>query len=147
MPVVVAKERQAIRPGVVYIARPDQHLVVTDDRRFVHRDGRRIQFVRSSANPLLETASEAFDGHLVAVVLTGSGSDAASGIVSVKAHGGRVIAQDPSTAAHSGMPAAAVPSGAVDYVLPLDAIAPALSAIVRGLPVGQPAELRPEVSA
>ena len=60
------------------------------------------------------------------------GSDASDGVQSVKAHGGLVIAQDPSSAEHAGMPAAAVLSGAVDFVLPLEQIGPALDAIVRG---------------
>jgi chemotaxis response regulator CheB len=53
----------------------------------------------------------------------------------VKAHGGIVIAQDPATAEHGSMPAAAVQSGAVDLVLPLERIGPALDAIVRGQPI------------
>jgi len=89
----------------------------------------------SSADPLLESAAGAFDGRLVAVVLTGAGSDGAAGVRSVKAHGGVVIAQDRETSEHWSMPEAAVKSGAVDYVLPLDAIGPALDAIVHDRPV------------
>jgi two-component system chemotaxis response regulator CheB len=54
------------------------------------------------------------------------------GVQTVKAHGGLVIAQDPATAEHGGMPTAAVQSGAVDLVLPLERIGPALDAIVHG---------------
>jgi chemotaxis response regulator CheB len=46
-----------------------------------------------------------------------------------------VIAQHPASAAHASMPAAAVRSGAVDFVLPLREIGPALDAIVRGRPL------------
>jgi two-component system chemotaxis response regulator CheB len=53
-------------------------------------------------------------------------------VQTVKAFGGLVIAQDPATALHRGMPEAAVASGALDLVLPLDAIAPTLDAIVHG---------------
>jgi chemotaxis response regulator CheB len=43
-----------------------------------------------------------------------------------------VIAQDPATAEHQGMPLSAVKTGAVDYVLPLELIGPAIEQIVRG---------------
>jgi two-component system chemotaxis response regulator CheB len=69
---------------------------------------------------------------MIAVVLTGSGSDATGGVQTVKAHGGIVIAQDPATAEFFGMPESAVKTGVVDYVLPIGAIAPTLTAIVRG---------------
>jgi len=69
---------------------------------------------------------------MIAVVLTGSGTDATDGVQRVKAHGGTVIAQDPATAQFFSMPSAAIKTGAVDYVLPVEAIAPALAAIVRG---------------
>jgi two-component system chemotaxis response regulator CheB len=88
--------------------------------------------VWSSANPLLESAAPAFRERLIAVVLTGSGSDATDGVQSVKTHGGVVIAQDKASSEMWGMPGAAVKSGSVDYVLPLDAIAPALDALVNG---------------
>jgi two-component system chemotaxis response regulator CheB len=56
-------------------------------------------------------------------------------VQAVKAHGGVVIAEDPSTARSAGMPTAALRSGAVDLVLPLGNIGPALDAIVRGEPI------------
>jgi chemotaxis response regulator CheB len=71
-------------------------------------------------------------GKLVAVVLTGAGADATEGVQAVKANGGIVIAQDPLSADFASMPATAIATGAVDRVLPLDAIAPALIDIVQG---------------
>jgi two-component system chemotaxis response regulator CheB len=134
MPVVVAQEGQLIRAGVIYVARPDLHLEVSEGKRFSYRDGTRISFTQSSANPLLDTAAGAYGRHLIAVVLTGGGSDATDGVQSVKAHGGQVIAQDQQTAAYPGMPLAAVRSGAVGLVLPLEVIAPTLAALVGGQP-------------
>jgi two-component system chemotaxis response regulator CheB len=137
MPVVMAMAGQLILPGLVYVARPDLHLMVSPDMHFAYRDGKRIRFVLSSANPLLESAAAAFDGRVIAVVLSGGGSDATDGVQSVKAHGGIVIAQDRATSEHFGMPEAAVRSGAVDYVLPLEAIGPTVAAIVSGFPVAE----------
>jgi two-component system, chemotaxis family, protein-glutamate methylesterase/glutaminase len=135
LPVALATSGDGISLGVVYLARPDQHLTVRPDRHFAYTDGTRIKFLRSSANPLFETAARAFDGRLIAVVLTGGGSDATDGVQTVKANGGVVIAQDKATSEQWGMPEAAVRTGAVDYVLPLEAIGPAIDAIVNGRPV------------
>ena len=132
MAVVNAHDGARIEPGFIYIARPDLHLTVAPGGEFLHVDGTRVRGVLSSANPLLESAATVFQGRTIAVVLTGSGMDATDGVQTVRAHGGVVIAQDPSTADYVGMPAAAIKSGAVDYVLPIDSIAPTLAAIVRG---------------
>jgi two-component system chemotaxis response regulator CheB len=138
MPVVTATSGDRIMPGVVYVARPDLHLIVRSNRRFAYTNGTRIKFLLSSANPLLATAASAFAGRLIAVVLTGYGSDATDGVQSVKAHGGLVIVQDRATAEHWNMPEAALKSGAVDFVLPLDAIGPAIDAIVHGRSINGP---------
>jgi len=125
-----AEDGETLRPGTVYVAPADRHLVVRPDLTLSLIDGHRIRFVRSSANPLFDSAAYALDGRVVAVVLTGGGTDATDGVQVVKGMGGVVIAQDPATAEHSGMPGAAVATGAVDYVLPLDEIAPALLRLV-----------------
>ena len=135
MSVTTAKPGDCIHPGVVYIARPDHHLIVKPDRRFAYIDGARIRFVLSSANPLFDSAAQVFGDRTIAVVLTGDGFDGKDGIHLVNARGGIVIAQDPASAAHPSMPASAVSTGVVDYVMPLEAIAPALNAIALGRPV------------
>jgi two-component system chemotaxis response regulator CheB len=132
MPLVVAESGQRLNAGTVYLARAGDHLTITGDRAFQYVDGRRIKFLRSSANPLLESAAAAFGAHLIAVVLSGTGSDATDGVQTVKTHGGIVIAQDRSTSEHWGMPEAAVRSGAVDYLLPISEIGPRVDALVRG---------------
>ena len=132
VPVETADEHKVIRPCVVYVARSDLHLTIAPTREFSYVDGTRVRGVLSSANPLFESAAAAFKNRMIAVVLTGSGTDATDGVQRVKAHGGTVIAQDPATAQFFSMPSAAIKTGAVDYVLPVEAIAPALAAIVRG---------------
>jgi two-component system, chemotaxis family, protein-glutamate methylesterase/glutaminase len=130
--VIAAAQGQAIEPGTVYVAKPDLHLTIDANRRFAYANRRRIHFVRSSANPLFESAARVFGGRTIAVVLSGSGSDGTEGAQGVKKQGGWVIAQDKATAKHWGMPESAVKSGAVDYLLPIHLIGPALEAIVRG---------------
>src|SRR5262249_4872578 len=100
--------------------------------RFEYMDGAKVRGLFSSANPLFESAARAFGDRTIAVVLTGSGIDATDGVQTVRARGGIVIAQDPATAEYNSMPLSAVRSGAVDHILPLEAIAPALVAITEG---------------
>ncbi len=71
----------------------------------------------------------AFGARAIACVLTGTGSDGATGVSAVKSRGGTVIAEDPESAEFKGMPEAAVRTGSVDFVLPLNEIA----AVIRDL--------------
>lgn len=84
--VMDAHEGAAITAGTVYIASPEAHLVVRPDRTLGYIDHQRIRFLRSSANPLLESASKVYGKNLVAVVLTGADSDATDGVQSVRKH-------------------------------------------------------------
>ena len=136
LPVSSPMYGDAIRPGCIYIARPDLHPTVQPTRRFGYVDGTRVRGVLSSANPLFESAGQVFRERVIGVVLTGSGFDATDGVQAVKAAGGIVIVQDPATALYSGMPLSAVKTGAADRVLPLDEIAPALVAITAAVPGG-----------
>jgi two-component system chemotaxis response regulator CheB len=135
LPVLTADEGQTIERGKVYVPRSDLHLTVTPQKRFSYVNGRRIKHLLSSANPLFESAAEAYKDRLLAIVLTGHGSDGTDGVQAVRTHGGVVIAQDPASAEHRSMPQAAIQSGAVDFVLPLEAIGQAVNAIVRGRPL------------
>ena len=72
--------------------------------------------------PLFESAAEALQGRVIAVVLTGYDSDGTDGVRAVKGRGGIVIAQDEKSSAESSMPRSAIATGVVDRVLTLDRI-------------------------
>jgi two-component system chemotaxis response regulator CheB len=120
-----AVHNDAVVPGVVYVAPPACHLEVGSDCRLQLTHTEPVHFSRPSADRLFQSAAKAWSP-IIGVVLTGAGSDGASGAVAIKAAGGVVIAQDEATSAFFGMPGAAIEAGAVDFVLPLDDIAPAL---------------------
>jgi two-component system, chemotaxis family, protein-glutamate methylesterase/glutaminase len=130
-----------MRGGTVYLAPADAHLIVNPDRTLDFMDGRRIRFVLSSANPLFASAAKATGKRTIGVVLTGSDSDGTDGVQAIKQEGGLVIAQDRATSEFFGMPESAIRTGAVDYVLPLDRIGPALDDLVHGRPIQQDAGL------
>jgi two-component system, chemotaxis family, protein-glutamate methylesterase/glutaminase len=122
IPVKIAEEGEPLRSGTVYLAPARAHLVLRPNRTFHLMDGRKIKYVHSSANPLFESAAYALDGRVVAVVLTGSGTDGTNGVQTVKGMGGVVLVQDPASSAYSSMPLSAIGTGAVDHVLPLEGI-------------------------
>ncbi|HEY4563765.1 MAG TPA: chemotaxis protein CheB, partial [Thermoanaerobaculia bacterium] len=124
--VKTAEEGEVMRPGTVYLAPPDLHMYVQRGGVCHLADGRRIHHLRSSANPLFDSAADIFKGRVIAVVLTGVDGDATDGVQSVKAQGGMVIAQDEATSEAFGMPGSAIATGCVDQVLPLQEIGPAL---------------------
>jgi two-component system chemotaxis response regulator CheB len=121
-----AEEGEALRPGVVFIAPPDRHLLVNASGILTLTRTELVHFVRPSADLLFESLAASFHARAVAVVLTGSGSDGALGLRAVRKMGGRTIAQDEATSEFFGMPDAAIRMGVVDVILPLERIGPAL---------------------
>ena len=121
LPVRRAQSGELVRPGTVYVAPADAHLIIAPGGRFDLIDGERIRHVFSSANPLFITAAQLL-GPVIGVVLTGMGRDATDGVQAVKQAGGAVIAQDETTSEWFSMPSSAIATGAVDYVLPLGRI-------------------------
>ncbi len=132
LPVKQAVVGDRLYPGHVYIAPPNQHLLVSADGTLALSQSERVQFVRPSANLLFESVAAHFKGRAIAVVLTGTGRDGTSGVKTMKERGGTVIAQDEATSQQFGMPGAAIYSGSVDAILPLDQIAPALVSLLAG---------------
>jgi two-component system, chemotaxis family, protein-glutamate methylesterase/glutaminase len=120
-----AADSELVAPGVVYIAPPASHLEIGADLRIHLTQSALVHFSRPAADRLFESAAAAWSP-IIGVVLSGAGSDGATGAVAIKAAGGVVIAQDQATSTFFGMPGAAIEAGAVDFVLPLDDIAPAL---------------------
>ena len=128
--VKLAEDRERTSPGTVYIAPPDLHLLVGPGGLLTLTDSELVHFVRPSADLLFESVAGAYGPRAIACVLTGTGRDGAMGVDAVKTRGGTVIAQDPATAEFKGMPEAAVGTGTVDFVLPLEEIAPVISGLV-----------------
>ena len=127
-PLVVkqAQSGETAEPGTVYIAPPDKHLLANPDRTLALTQTELVHFVRPSADLLFESVAAAYRERAIAVVLTGSGSDGSMGVRAIKKMGGTVIAQDETTSEYFAMPNAAIGTGAVDFVLPIEDIAPAL---------------------
>jgi two-component system chemotaxis response regulator CheB len=132
LPVKQAASQDRLKPGVVFIAPPGAHILVDPEGTISLSHRPPVHFVRPAADRLFESIAGSFGSRAVAVVLTGTGHDGATGAQVVKRAGGRVIVQDESTSEFFGMPKSAIDAGQVDLILPLDQIAPALVALSGG---------------
>jgi two-component system chemotaxis response regulator CheB len=124
-----AEEDEVIQPSTVYIAPPNNHLLVNPDGSISLTQTELVHFVRPSADLLFESLAASYKERVIVVVLTGTGTDGSMGVSAVKKMGGTVIAQD-ETAEFSGMPSAAIATGDVDFVLPLKEIQGAIRSLV-----------------
>jgi two-component system chemotaxis response regulator CheB len=124
-----ARDGLKLQPSTVYIAPPNEHLLVVPDGSLALSHTELVHFVRPSADLLFESGAGAYPGRAIGVVLTGTGSDGNMGVRAIAQTGGTVIAQDPKSAEFAGMPQAAIDTGGVDFILQLDEIGPALVAL------------------
>ena len=130
MPVVHGEEGMQLEPDHVFLAPPDRHMLIKRRGTLTLTDSELVNFVRPSADLLFESVAAAYGDRAIAVVLTGSGHDGALGVTAIKQRGGTVVAQDEASSEFFGMPSAAIKTGAVDFVLPLEEMAPTLIALV-----------------
>ena len=125
-----AEDGDRLVGGRVYIAPPNRHLLLNGDGTLSLTQTELVHFVRPSADLLFESVAASYKDRAIAVVLSGSGGDGSMGVKAIKKMGGTVLAQDQRTSEFFGMPGAAIHSGSVDFVLPLEEIAPALVTLV-----------------
>jgi two-component system, chemotaxis family, protein-glutamate methylesterase/glutaminase len=130
-----AVDGEIIKPGQIYVAPGGRHMRVA--RHGVYTvialdDGPPVNFCKPAVDPLFVSAIDAWQGAVVAVVLTGMGSDGTRGGKDIVAAGGSVIAQDEASSVVWGMPGAAANAGICAAVLPLNQIAPKLVRLFSG---------------
>lgn len=130
LPVAHATHGEPIRRGRIYIAPPNQHLLVEDGRvRLVH--GPKENLHRPSIDALFRSAARWAGPRVIGVVLTGARDDGAAGMRAVKQRGGITVVQDPHEAPFPSMPISVMQEIKVDYSLPLREIAPILDELSR----------------
>jgi two-component system chemotaxis response regulator CheB len=130
-----AIEGEIVKRGQIYIAPGGKHMRVVKhgaDIAIALDDGPQINFCKPAVDPLFQSAVSVWQGGVLAVVLTGMGSDGMRGGKDVVAAGGNVIAQDEATSVVWGMPGAAAHAGICAAVLPLGQIGPKLVRVFSG---------------
>jgi two-component system, chemotaxis family, protein-glutamate methylesterase/glutaminase len=121
-------EEGALEAGVVYVAKPDYHLMLSEHGLKMDQ-GSPVHHVRPSVDALFESAARYHGARVIGVILSGAGCDGAAGIRAIKNAGGATIVQSPQSAQFRSMPEAAVATGCVDFVLPLGKIGEALKTL------------------
>jgi len=120
--VVEAEDKTALIDGRIYVAPADYHLLV-DGNHLALSTERPVNCARPSIDVLFESAAYAGAERLIAVLLTGAGSDGVKGLKTVKEHGGYIIVQDPQEAENPVLPKAALAEVEADAVLTIDEMA------------------------
>jgi len=132
--VKTAEDGDKLKSGTIYVAPPDRHLTVTPGGFVELVDDRRLMYFRSAANPLFKSAVNSFGEGVIGIILTGMDTDGTEGAKAIREHNGLVIAQDEETSECFDMPKSAIDSGAVNFVLPVGEIGPALAFLTRSKP-------------
>lgn len=126
-----AEHGEPILPGIVYIAPPDQHLLVGPGKiQLAH--SQLVHFSRPSIDLMFESVAGMYGSRSVGVILSGSNHDGAVGIRAIQEAGGTTMAQDPTTAEFRTMPQAAIATGCVDFIVSIAELGVALQKICAG---------------
>lgn len=138
-----AEHGEPVQPGVFYICPGGQHLRVTQAGRIqLDATSGRIEGYLPNIDVTLDSVA-AFAGSLsIGVILTGMGGDGARGVRRIKAAGGVVFAQNEASSVIFGMPAEAIKTGAVEQVLSIDDVYPAIEKRVLSLSKMSTVEVR-----
>ena len=119
----LAVNGEEVRPGIVYIAPPEYHCIVTVARRIAFIDRQERDIYHPSCDQLLESIANVYQADAVGIILTGMGHDGSMGMARIRANGGITLAQDAKTSLIYGMNRCAIESGSVQKQLPETAIA------------------------
>src|SRR3954469_17594608 len=130
MPVTQVTEAVRVRPNHVYVIPPNHQLAFEDSTLHLVPPqqplGRRV-----TIDLFFRTLAHAYGQRAVCVILSGTDSDGVIGLKHIRAQGGLSIVQDPNEADHDSMPATAISTGMVDWVLPVEKMAPKLMEFVK----------------
>jgi two-component system chemotaxis response regulator CheB len=130
-----AEDGEPVLAGGIYVAPGGRHMRVVRDRnsiRIALGDDPPINFCRPSVDPLFSSAAQIWGSSVLAVMLTGMGSDGCHGAADIAAAGGSVIAQDEASSVVWGMPRAVAQAGLCSAILPLTDIAPKIIRLFSG---------------
>jgi two-component system chemotaxis response regulator CheB len=130
LPAAHPKDGERIQMGRIYVAPPDQHLLIEDGKVRVIR-GPKENRHRPAVDPLFRSAARWYGPRVIGVVLTGSLDDGAAGLLAIKKRGGIAIVQDPAEAFCGDMPRSAMEIMPVDYVASIDRIPEILQQLVQ----------------
>lgn len=114
--------------GEVYIISPG-HNAIIENEKIILKPAAAIG-PKPSINEFFASLASSLEERSIGVILSGTGSDGAQGVIAIKANGGIVFAQDEISAKYTGMPRSAIETGVVDFVLTPAKIAQEINAFL-----------------
>lgn len=108
----VAKEGDHPQPGLVLVAKTNNHLVFKEDGSLTYTALPEESIYRPSVDEFFASAALYWHGEIIATQLTGMGRDGAKGLLALRRLGYYTLAQDEQSSAVYGMPQAAMNLGA-----------------------------------
>jgi len=139
LPAAYAVSGQRLTPGLITVAPPGQHLIVTAGEILRLHSGPLVHRARPAIDPLMASAARVCGRRVIAVVLSGGLHDGSAGAAAVAAAGGAVLVQEPGDARHPTMPAQARSHVPEALVWPAAKLGPAIADLV-GAPDPAPAQ-------
>ena len=131
LPVHWIADRDALKPGRVYVCPPQHLLEVMPDAECLVRPMDPDHRLRP-IDFFLASLADSYSRRAMVVVLTGMGRDSAAGSEAVSKAGGMVLVQSPESAEHPLMPSAVIEAGVADMVLPLAELGRVIADVVTG---------------
>jgi two-component system chemotaxis response regulator CheB len=125
----LASNGETIKKNHIYIARPDRHIILKDNKVVLGKGPMENRY-RPSIDTLFRSAAAEFDHKVIGIVLTGMLEDGASGMLAIKRSGGSCIVQSPNEAQYPDMPNAALKSIKADFVVPVAEMGNAIGKII-----------------
>jgi len=125
-PVGEVDDKAELKPGCIYIAPADYHLLVEAGYFSLSTD-EPVRYSRPSIDVTFASAADTYGDRVVGVVLTGANADGSRGLKRISDRGGLALVQLPATAESPAMPDAAIRCVPTARVLTLHQIAAALS--------------------
>lgn len=125
------EEKEEMMPSTIYVAPPNYHLLIENNKTFSLDASEKVNFSRPSIDVTFESASLVFEENLVCLLLSGANSDGTLGLQKVKANGGLAIIQNPDSAIVPFMPEYAMDHIAVDAILNLNEMAYYINQLVK----------------
>lgn len=129
LPVVMVQEDMAFEHGRVYVASPDQHLLVKQGYLSCTM-GPKENRARPAIDPLFRSAAAHYGPRVVGVVLTGLLDDGTAGLLAIRRCNGVTVIQQPSDALYPDMPENALAHLNPDYCLPVAEMGALLARLV-----------------
>jgi len=123
-----AEDGELLKPNIAFIAPGGRQMKIV-----AHADGKNrvikitddppVNSCKPSADYLFASVASHYIGRATGVIMTGMGSDGASGLKKMLGNGASIIAQDQESCTVYGMPKEPVESGTAEIIVPLDSIA------------------------